>query len=224
LINKLPKWVELGATLLAFIAGFINAIGLLSFEHQSVSHLSGTATVLGISFLDFDLATTAKFAAIIAAFIIGAMIAGFFINSRALKLGRHYDTMLFIEALLILLSIQLLQNYFIWGQLTLSAACGIQNAMATRYSGAVIRTTHLTGLFTDIGIMLGKYFKGDGFDKRKFILFTLIVIGFIAGGASAAISFVKFNFNALFIPFICCFILAIWYRFLVIKKRKTPKS
>jgi len=39
LISKLPKWVEYGAFVLAFVAGCINAIGLLVFEHQAVSHV-----------------------------------------------------------------------------------------------------------------------------------------------------------------------------------------
>jgi len=44
LISQLPKWVEVGAFILALVAGFVNAIGLLSFEHQSVSHLSSYPT------------------------------------------------------------------------------------------------------------------------------------------------------------------------------------
>ena len=49
---RLPHWVEIGALFLALVAGYVNAIGLLSFEHQSVSHLSGTATLLGAGLLD----------------------------------------------------------------------------------------------------------------------------------------------------------------------------
>ena len=168
--------------MLAFIAGFINAVGLLSFEHQSVSHLSGTATLVGIAAQDFNIALLLKLAGIIVAFVIGAVIAGIFIDSRDLILGRHYDTLLFFEAILILLAIYFLNNNVMWGQMSLSMACGIQNAMATRYSGAIIRTTHLTGVFTDIGIMIGSYIKGEPFDRRKFTLFLLIVLGFIFGG------------------------------------------
>lgn len=47
MISQLPKWVEFGAFILALVAGYVNAIGLLGFDHQSVSHLSGTATLLG---------------------------------------------------------------------------------------------------------------------------------------------------------------------------------
>ena len=37
-----------------------------------------------------------------------------------------------------------------------SAACGVQNGLATHWGGAVIRTTHVTGLFTDVGLLLGR--------------------------------------------------------------------
>ncbi len=47
MITRLPRWVESGAFVLALIAGTINAIGLLGFEHQAVSHVSGTATQFG---------------------------------------------------------------------------------------------------------------------------------------------------------------------------------
>ncbi|HEX2584671.1 MAG TPA: DUF1275 family protein, partial [Steroidobacteraceae bacterium] len=49
MINKLPKWVEVGGFLLAFNAGFINAVGLLGFKHQAVSHLTGTSTFLSLA-------------------------------------------------------------------------------------------------------------------------------------------------------------------------------
>ncbi|MEP2602113.1 MAG: DUF1275 family protein, partial [Paraglaciecola sp.] len=55
MISKLPKWVEVGAFVLALVAGFVNAIGLLSFEHQSVSHVSGTVTFLGTSLFNGSL-------------------------------------------------------------------------------------------------------------------------------------------------------------------------
>ena len=48
LLTRLPPWVEVGAFLLAFLAGSVNAVGLLGFSHQSVSHLTGTLFWLNI--------------------------------------------------------------------------------------------------------------------------------------------------------------------------------
>lgn len=49
MISKLPRWVEYGALLLAGLAGSVNAIGLLGFQHQAISHISGTMSLLGSS-------------------------------------------------------------------------------------------------------------------------------------------------------------------------------
>ena len=92
-----------------------------------------------------------------------------------------------------------------------SAACGLQNALATTYSGAVVRTTHMTGIFTDIGIMVGAKLRGEAFDKRKLLLFLLIITGFISGGALGAYFFEVFYFQALFIPVVICTLLAFSY-------------
>ena len=48
MINKLPKWVEIGGFFLALMAGSVNAIALRGFNHQGVSHLSGSSTLLGV--------------------------------------------------------------------------------------------------------------------------------------------------------------------------------
>lgn len=34
MISKLPRWVWTGTWVLAFVAGIINVVGFLGFEHQ----------------------------------------------------------------------------------------------------------------------------------------------------------------------------------------------
>ena len=55
MLTRLPRWVEVGAFLLAFLAGSVNAVGLLGFSHQSVSHLTGTTSLLGLALADLAL-------------------------------------------------------------------------------------------------------------------------------------------------------------------------
>ncbi|MDO6446850.1 YoaK family protein [Colwellia sp. 1_MG-2023] len=212
MISKLPKWVESGAFILSFVAGYINSIGLLGFEHKAVSHLSGTATLLGINLINDTLASTFHILLILLSFLVGATLSGFLIRSSALKLGRHYDTALFLEAVLILISIPLLSKNNFIGHYVISAACGLQNALATSYSGAIIRTTHLTGIFTDLGILIGAKLRGEVFDKRKFFLFLLIISGFIFGGSSGAYFYYQFQFLSLFLPTLICVFIAFSYR------------
>lgn len=212
LITQLPKWIEYGAFLLAFIAGCINAIGLLGVEHQSISHLSGTATLLGTSLLKDSYSLTLHLAGVIGAFFAGAALSGLLLHSTALKLGRHYDTALAIEAVLLLTAMTLLKDNSYYGHYAASMACGLQNAMVTTYSGAIVRTTHLTGIITDLGIMFGSMLRGESFHKRRAVLFSLIALGFISGGTLGAYLFGQFAFQALIAPAAICALLAIGYR------------
>lgn len=209
---KLPRWVEYGAFILALIAGCINVIGLLGFEHQSISHVSGTATQFGAGLLNSSAAVSFHLLGVLMSFLVGAFIAGILLHGTSLKLGRHYDTALVVEALLILGALFLLSRESFYGHFAASAACGLQNALATTYSGAIVRTTHLTGLFTDLGIMLGSVLRGEVFDRRKAVLFVLIIVGFILGGTAGALLFEEYKFNSLLFPAVVCLLLAAYYR------------
>jgi len=212
LISKLPGWIEYGAFALALIAGCINAIGLLGFDHQSVSHLSGTATIFGAGIFKNPASVSIHLAGVLFSFFIGALLAGFLLHGTTLKLGLHYDTALVAEALLILLALFLLSRGSSYGHFAASAACGLQNGLATAYSGAIIRTTHVTGIFTDIGIMFGSLLRGQAFDRRKLVLFVIIISGFISGGTAGALLFQQLEFDSLYFPAIACLLLAGVYR------------
>ncbi|NQZ51934.1 MAG: DUF1275 domain-containing protein [Moritella sp.] len=211
MISKLPRWVEYGSFVLALVAGLINSIGLLGFKHQAVSHLSGTATLLGTGIINSNFSDVLHLAFVILSFVMGSVISGYFLRSGALKLGRNYSGLLALEAMFILGSIYFLVEGSVQGNYLVSAACGLQNALVTTYSGAVIRTTHLTGIFTDLGIMLGARLRGEQFDKRKASLFMIIIIGFISGGTLGACFFSVLNFYALYIPAGICLLLAFSY-------------
>ena len=88
----------------------MNAIGLLGFDHQSVSHLSGTATLLGTGVYQGSLQNALHLVGVLLSFLAGASIAGFLLHGFTLKLGRHYDTALVIEALLLLTALAFLYN------------------------------------------------------------------------------------------------------------------
>ena len=210
MIAKLPKWVEYGAFVLALMAGMINAVALLGFEHQAVSHVSGTATLVGVSLVGG--APALHLLGVLLAFLVGAACAGLLVESPALKLGRHYDTALVLEALLLVAACVLLARGHLAGHWLASAACGLQNALASHFSGAVIRTTHLTGVFTDLGIMLGSWLRGAVPDKRKAWLLLLIILGFAGGAALGAVGYPKLFFLTLLLPAGGCLLLATIYR------------
>jgi uncharacterized membrane protein YoaK (UPF0700 family) len=219
-ITKLPRWVEYGAFILALVAGLINSIGLLGFKHQSISHLSGTASQLGTGIINADLLEILHLIFILLSFVIGAAISGFYLRSGAIKLGRNYSGLLCVEAVFLFCSMYFLLDDSLYGHYLASAACGLQNALVTTYSGAVIRTTHVTGIFTDLGIMLGAKLRGDPFDRRKALLFILIILGFVTGGSIGAYLFNFLTFFALAIPAGICLLLALSYSIYTLKSAR----
>ncbi|HXS16026.1 MAG TPA: YoaK family protein, partial [Polyangiaceae bacterium] len=167
MFTKLPRWVEIGGFWLASIAGAVNAIGLLGFKHQAVSHLTGTSTLLGLALVNLDSSGAFHLWLIMLSFVLGAALSGLIIDREALRLGHRYGVALVLEASLLFLAMLMLSGGSVAGHFLSSAACGLQNGMVTTYSGATIRTTHVSGLFTDIGTMLGQRLRGHPLDTRK---------------------------------------------------------
>lgn len=211
MFSKLPRWVEYGAFSLALLAGFVNAIGFLGFRHEAVSHISGSATQLGVSLTELDGSTT-HLLLVLLSFVIGASISGFLIEGTALKMGRHYSSALMLEAMLLLMAMIALNRGSPLGHHFASAACGLQNALVTTYSGATIRTTHVTGIVTDLGLMIGARLRGKPFDRRKAFLFLLIVFGFIGGGLLGTVGYGHWKFHALAVPALIALALAFAYK------------
>ncbi len=211
MINKLPGWVEVGGFFLAFIGGSINAIALLGLNHQGVSHLTGSSSLLSVSLAEGSFSDSTHLLIVIASFVIGAAVSGLLIGNESLKLGRRYSLALFLEALLLLMAMKLLTQGSIYGHYLASAACGLQNAMTSTFSGAVVRTTHVTGLFTDLGIMLGLRVRGQRADTRRIILYATLISGFIAGGIVGAYLFMESGFTAIAMPALMSTLMAMTY-------------
>ena len=197
---QLPRWVWVGAGLLACVAGMVNVVGYLSFEQQAVTHLTGTTTLLGEAVAKRDLHAISRLAGVALAFMAGAALSGMIVQDSTLKLGRRYGVALVLESLLLFAAIPLFMQGRLAGALLAAMACGLQNAMATTYSGAVIRTSHLSGMFTDLGIGLGHALRGMPLQKRRLLLCGLIISGFFTGAVLGALLFVRFGYAALAVP------------------------
>jgi uncharacterized membrane protein YoaK (UPF0700 family) len=200
MISKLPRWVWSGAWALAFVAGIVNVVGLLGFEHQAVTHLTGTTSLLAVAVAYLDGGMALHFAVIIGAFMAGTILSGFLIQDSTLQLGRRYGVALLLESLLLCAAVPLLKRNSVFGLYSASCACGLQNAMVSTYSGAVVRTTHLTGMLTDLGIFLGHWLRRLPVDSRRLRLCFLVITGFFCGGIIGAFAFRRFGHAALFLP------------------------
>lgn len=211
MITKLPRWVEIGGFCLALIAGSVNAIALLGFNHQGVSHLSGSSTLLGAELAQGRPEAALHMLLLLLSFMLGAALSGCLIGNQSLKLGRRYGVALLAESMTLLVAMILLDRGSDLGNYLASLACGLQNAMTSTYSGAVVRTTHVTGLFTDLGIMLGLKLRGQPTDRRRVMLYLILIAGFIGGGVLGALGYLEWHYRALIGPASLAALLALGY-------------
>jgi len=196
---------------LAFVAGAANAGGFLAVQ-QYTSHMTGIVSAMAdnLALGATDLAL-AGFSALLS-FVLGAMCSTLMINfSRRRRLHSQYALPLALEAGLLLLfgilGAQLMSVPGFFVPLTVVLLCfimGLQNAIITKLSNAEVRTTHITGMVTDIGIELGRliYFNRnrDGelppvrANRERLRINALLVGSFFIGGLSGALGFKHFGF------------------------------
>lgn len=218
------RWL---AGYLAFVGGFVNSSGFVLIGTFS-SHVTGNVGRLAND------AATGQYAAALAAlslvlcFFAGAFAASVIIESRFLggPSSRAYALALATETLLLLL-------FSLLSYLTttdhprvrdaetalLCGAMGLQNALVSRLSGAVVRTTHLTGVVTDLGIESARWFRfwrrslsevtrvqlvlGRNPAERpaspKVLLLGTIAASFLAGASSGAYSAVHWQHASMLI-------------------------
>jgi uncharacterized membrane protein YoaK (UPF0700 family) len=199
MINKLPGWVFIGSVLLAAVAGFVNTVGLLGLSHP-ISHVTGNLTLLSESLVHRDTSEVLHTSMLVIMFFIGAVLCGFIVKQSTLRLGRRYGAALTIEAVLLFVAIRYLDQGVVVGGYLLSAAMGLQNGMVSLYSSAVVRTTHMTGVTTDLGVALGHVLRGMRVESRRFLLLGGLLGGFVAGGVIGSLCFTRWHYLALFGP------------------------
>lgn len=201
----------LAAGILAGLAGYVNAV-MLSFTGIPVSHMSGPATLLGIDLGHADLRRLTILVSIMLSFMLGAMISGMLISSTVLRPGRSYGVALLIEAgLLIAAGLYAGYGYSLPTLLLAAMACGLQNALASSYRGLTLRTTHVTGIVTDIGVLLAHIIRRKKIKLWKLLLLVTILAGFISGGFAGVLSFMHWGSRALYPPALVSLLIAAAY-------------
>lgn len=195
--------VRLGA-FLAFIAGATNAGGFLAVG-QYTSHMTGLLSSIADNLVLGQITLAIGAAGAVAAFVGGAMTTAILVNwGLRRQLHSAYALPLFLEAVTLLIfgvagaSIGVFAPLFV--PLTVVLLCyimGLQNAVITKISRAEIRTTHVTGLVTDIGIELGKLIyinPREAADpvlanRQKLRIHVLLVSCFFVGSVVGALGF-----------------------------------
>lgn len=154
---------RLVAAFLASIAGFVNSASFL-LVGAFTSHVTGNVGRLANDVaLGQPLSAVTAFV-LIAAFFVGAFLASMAIESQFFgRPSRTYGVLMVLEAAILVAFIALVREGATVAKdmpaLLLCGAMGLQNSLVTRLSGAVVRTTHLTGVVTDIGIEAARWFR-----------------------------------------------------------------
>ncbi len=199
-LRQLPRWAWIGGGMLAFIAGIVNAAGYMGFRHQSITNLTGSTSLLGVALGTGDGGEAWHWALSIAAFVLGAVLSGLIVQQRTLKLGRRYGVALMLESLLLFAAVPLLEAGSPIGLYLAAMAAGLQNGMASTYSGMVFRTTHVSGMFTDLGIYIGQRLRGLEVDTQRIRVCVLVTSTFLLGSVVGALLFRVMQERTLLIP------------------------
>ncbi|WP_353189599.1 YoaK family protein [Pandoraea pnomenusa] len=197
---------------LAFVAGAANAGGFLAVG-QYTSHMSGIVASLSDNLALGQVLLVLTGLSALLAFLFGAMTSAVLINwGRRHHTHSEYAAPLMLEALLLLtfgmMGANLEAHRLLFAPATVGLLCyvmGLQNAIITKISRAEIRTTHVTGLVTDIGIELGKlgYWNRAGAahdavrvigDRQKLRLLCALLGMFFLGGLTGALGFKHLGF------------------------------
>lgn len=174
------------ASVLSLVAGLVNVTGFLHIA-QLTTNVTGHFALFINDVYRGDYSGEIRYLGFILSFLSGAFFSNLLLEWNR-KYRRRYIYLipvLFETALLFL--VPLLEYVrFQAGQDMMANmllfAMGLQNSYVTRISGAIVRTTHLTGLFTDLGIDISQMFFPRFYPNRKRILahirLRLQIIGF----------------------------------------------
>ncbi len=215
--RHVPSWLLLAAS-----SGIVNGMAFLTCE-QFVTHITGTITRLGLEGPVVGL--VAEYASVVCSFILGAMTAMLLIQGRARPDERPRWATPLISVAIILIGIAIAGHTKLLGRFgyTLAAdpppvvllsvlafAMGLQNAAVASTTGLAVRTTHLSGPATDLGIHLGTAILATGKERWAALRGAALrggkILAFMAGAGLSLPLSAKLGFLTLLIPaaFILC--------------------
>lgn len=213
---------------MAFQAGAINTGGYLTCR-RFVSHVTGFGTLVGEETALGNYKNALGMASVPIFFIAGAMLSAFLVDRR-IQNGKAplYPVAMFLIFTLTLL-VAILGELGFFGPFggpfipadhyllaALCLACGLLNATVTSAFGAIIRTTHLTGITTDLAIGLVRVLTHSHKiqprqnEVRANWMRSGLIFFFIFGSYISALFYSRFHFWGFLIPAVIATILFFW--------------
>ncbi len=197
------------ASLLSFVAGIVNVAGFLAVQRLT-TNVTGHFAFFVDEIFKLHFIESIIFFLYILFFFLGSFVSSFMVEVILKKNERYVFIIPAILESLILLTIGLIGDTLILKNPNLIAfsllfAMGLQNSLVTRISDAIVRTTHLTGLFTDLGIELSQLFFYKTREQKSKLYATIklrlwIICFFFIGGIIGGIFYSKFQMMILLLP------------------------
>ncbi len=194
----------------ASVAGMTNVAGVIAFL-SFTSNVTGHVAMLAQKIVNKEHHDIMVYALWLLMFLTGAFTANFITKTYSKKGSyRAHSVPVFIEMIILLIVAVYGHNYYTETQtereLIIGAmlfSMGLQNGLVSTISGGLVKTTHLTGLFTDLGGELSEYLhtergKRSVVKQRLAIRFT--ILGFyLTGGIIGGILFEAYDFRIFYI-------------------------
>lgn len=212
--TNMAIWMILG-----FQAGLLNIGGFMAC-HSFVSHVTGFATLFGVEWGASNYGHAAALLLVPGCFLLGAMISAALVDVR-LQLGKKPKYYIVFGVLFLLILIVEIAGFNRWfgnfGEplalprdyallCMLCLICGLQNATVSLVSRSVVRTTHLTGITTDLGIGLVRLMNrgllgvGAQNEGRANLMRIGIILSFVLGSMAGYKIFSAWQFRGFIFP------------------------
>lgn len=183
------------ASLLSFVAGIVNVAGFLSVQRLT-TNVTGHFAYFVDEVFKLEPVQGLVYFLYIFFFLFGSFVSSFMVELISKRNDNYVYVIPTIFESLILIGVALFGKQLITKYPDILAFCllfamGLQNSLVTKISNARVRTTHLTGLFTDLGIELAQLFfyqqkkqtdKLWSSIKLRFTIIGFFFLGGIAGG------------------------------------------
>ena len=185
------------AVLLSLVAGLVNITGVLALQTLT-TNVTGHFAYFAEEFMKKDYSTAITFLLFTLCFLLGSFTSNCLVEwitpknirlAHLVPIGIEIVLLTTVGFFFTTSSIYVLEGKI--EAFLLLFAMGIQNSLVTKVSQSTVRTTHLTGLFTDLGIELSELFFYKKPEQQKKLItniylrlsiITFFFIGCVLGG------------------------------------------
>ncbi|MFN6943489.1 MAG: YoaK family protein [Cytophagaceae bacterium] len=221
------------AYLLSTTAGIVNVASLIAF-YVLTTNITGHMAILSEEIAKMHWYQVQVVVIWFFMFFAGAFTSTIIVTTYGYSRPRVYNSIAVFIEVVILVGVGFYGLYYYEGRLretevlaaALLFAMGLQNALITTISNYVVRTTHLTGLLTDIGIDVALLFNRRIKDKTELkkklhLRFTIMLFYFI-GGLVGAVLYLRIEFQVFYLA-AAILLVALYYDFMRVSVYKIKK-